>query len=125
MIWPDPRGRAPACAGRMLGPEIGPGESTYTRYDAAVTDRTVDWLRDAAARPQGWSYVGLVAPHFPLVCPQPFYDIYDGMELPEPKLHPSTGYRRHPGWKANAMMDTEDDLLTPRNAAITLSPITG
>ncbi|MEC8127831.1 MAG: sulfatase-like hydrolase/transferase [Pseudomonadota bacterium] len=111
MIWAsirheDERLHAP---GRMLGPEIGPGESTYSRYDAAVTDRTVDWLRDAAAGPQGWClYVGLVAPHFPLVCPQPFYDIYDGMDLPEPKLHPSRGYQRHP-WveKQNAMMDTE------------------
>ena len=111
MIWASIRheGERLSAPGRMLGPEIGPGESTYSRYDAAVTDRTVDWLRDAAAGPQGWClYVGLVAPHFPLVCPQPFYDIYDGMDLPEPKLHPSRGYQRHP-WveKQNAMMDTE------------------
>lgn len=95
--------------GRMLGTEIGAGESAYTRYDAAVTARTVDWLRDAADRPAGWClYVGLVAPHFPLVCPQPFYDIYDRMDLPEPKLHPSTGYRMHP-WveRQNAMMESE------------------
>ena len=111
MVWAsirheDERLHAP---GRMLGPEIGHGESSYTRYDAAVTARTVDWLREAAGRPQGWClYVGLVAPHFPLVCPKPFYDLYDGMDLPAPKLHPDTGYQRHP-WveKQNAMMDTE------------------
>jgi len=111
MIWAsirheDERLTAP---GRMLGPQIGPGESTYTRYDAAVTARAADWLREAAARPQGWClYVGLVAPHFPLVCPKPFYDLYDGMDLPAPKLHPDSGFQRHP-WveKQNAMMDTE------------------
>ena len=111
MVWAsirheDERLQAP---GRMLGADIGAGESTYTRYDAAVTARTVDWLREAADRPQGWClYVGLVAPHFPLVCPKPFYDLYDGMDLPDPKLHPDTGYQRHP-WveKQNAMMDTE------------------
>ena len=111
MVWASIRheGERLSGRGRMLGAEIGAGESTYTRYDAAVTARTVDWLRDAADRPAGWClYVGLVAPHFPLVCPQPFYDIYDRMDLPEPKLHPSTGYRMHP-WveKQNAMMDSE------------------
>ena len=111
MVWAsirheDERLTAP---GRMLGAEIGSGESAYTRYDSAVTSRTVDWLRAAATAPQGWClYVGLVAPHFPLVCPKPFYDLYDGMDLPDPKLHPDTGYQRHP-WveKQNAMMDTE------------------
>ncbi|MGC6453587.1 MAG: sulfatase-like hydrolase/transferase [Candidatus Puniceispirillaceae bacterium] len=111
MVWAsirheDERLKAP---GRMLGQEIGSGESAYTRYDAAVTARTVDWLAEAATGPQGWClYVGLVAPHFPLVCPQPFYDLYDGIDLPDAKLHPDTGYQRHP-WveKQNAMMDTE------------------
>jgi len=95
MVWAsirheDERLQAP---GRMLGADIGAGESTYTRFDAAVTARTVDWLREAADRSQGWClYVGLVAPHFPLVCPKPFYDLYDEMDLPDPKLHPDTGY---------------------------------
>lgn len=97
--------------GRMLGEYIGPGHSKYTEYDEAVTRRTVDWLTERAKsedeRP--WClYVGLVAPHFPLVVPQEFYDLYPLEDLPEVKLHPDTGYRRHP-WveKQNAMMDSE------------------
>jgi choline-sulfatase len=97
--------------GRMLGDYIGPGDSKYTDYDAAVTRRTVDWLQDRAAshdkRP--WClYVGLVAPHFPLVVPQEFYDLYPHDQLPEPKLNPRDGYKRHP-WveKQNAFMDSE------------------
>ncbi|NNE79544.1 MAG: sulfatase-like hydrolase/transferase [Silicimonas sp.] len=96
---------------RMLGDYIGPGYSKYTEYDRAVTDRARQWFADRAAsgddRP--WClYVGLVAPHFPLVVPQEYFDLYPPDSLPEPKLHPNTGYTRHP-WveKQNAMMDSE------------------
>lgn len=85
--------------GRMLGDYIGPGSSKYTEYDQGVTDRTVDWLKNKAQshddRP--WClYVGLVAPHFPLVAPQQFYDLYPENEMPDVKLHPDTGYQLHP-----------------------------
>ena len=97
--------------GRMLGDYIGPGTSKYTDYDAAVTSRTKQWFNDRAAsndiRP--WClYVGLVAPHFPLVVPQEFYDLYPTNRLPGVKLHPRDGYKRHP-WveKQNAFMDSE------------------
>ena len=41
-------------------------------------------------------YVGFVAPHFPLVAPPQFFELYPLDALPEPKLHPRTGYRQHP-----------------------------
>ena len=97
---------------RMLGDYIGPGHSKYTDYDAAVTKRTKDWFKERAAsgNKAPWClYVGLVAPHFPLVVPQEYYDLYPLDSLPEVKLHPSTGYQRHP-WveKQNANMNSED-----------------
>jgi choline-sulfatase len=63
-----------------------------------VTARAVQWLQDAAKQPDRpfVLYIGLVAPHFPLVVPQAFYDLYPIDNLPEPKLHPRTGYQRHP-----------------------------
>ena len=94
---------------RMLGAHIGPGESAYTEYDRAVTARTTEWLAERGTDAPPWClYVGLVAPHFPLVCPQEFFDLCPDAALPEPKLHPSTGYRRHP-WveKQNAPMNSE------------------
>ncbi len=95
---------------RMLGEYIGPGESTYTQYDTAVTAHTKEWLSTRAhALKKPWClYVGLVAPHFPFVVPQEFYDMYPTDSLPEVKLHPTTGYVRHP-WieKQNALMDSE------------------
>lgn len=97
--------------GRMLGDYIGPGNSAYTDYDDAVTKRTCEWLSEKAKDDdeQPWClYVGLVAPHFPLVVPQDFFDLYPLDNLPETKLHPKDGYVRHP-WveKQNAFMDSE------------------
>lgn len=95
---------------RMLGDKIGPGESPYTQYDASVTDRTIDWLKDAQTRPDESFvlYVGMVAPHFPLIAPQAFYDLYDKQDLPQPKLHPDTGYRRHPWVEDYARLERSD-----------------
>ncbi|MEM8979972.1 MAG: sulfatase-like hydrolase/transferase [Pseudomonadota bacterium] len=101
--------------GRMLGEEIGPGTSTYTDYDKAVTERTLDWLSARNKDDAPWClYVGLVAPHFPLVVPQEFYDLYPTDELPEVKLHPKDGYKRHP-WvdKQNAMLESETKFKDP------------
>ncbi|MDJ0825760.1 MAG: sulfatase-like hydrolase/transferase [Rhodobacter sp.] len=114
MVWASIRRedeRVVQTTGRMLGDYIGPGTSKYTDYDAAVTDRARRWFHDRAAsgdtRP--WClFVGLVAPHFPLVCPPEFYDLYPTADLPPVKLHPKDGHPRHP-WveKQNAMMDSE------------------
>lgn len=82
---------------RMMGDTVGPGESSYTRYDRAVTDRTCDWLAHAKQDQAPWClYVGLVAPHHPLLAPQEFYDLYPTDELPANKLHPRDGYKQHP-----------------------------
>lgn len=82
---------------RMLGENIGPGESPYTEYDRAVTRTAVEWLRDAAQDDRPFVlYVGLVAPHFPLTAPQEFFDLYKDVDVPEAKLHPDAGAVRHP-----------------------------
>lgn len=95
---------------RMMGDTIGPGESSYTRYDRAVTDRTCDWLADVEEGAAPWClYVGLVAPHHPLISPQEFYDLYPLDNLPPDKLRLRDGYKQHP-WieKTAAAMVGED-----------------
>lgn len=84
--------------GRMLGPYIGPGESNYTRYDSAVVTRACEWFTDAAQRKEDpWClYVGLVAPHFPLIVPQEYLDLYPLDSLPPFKLHTLDGFENHP-----------------------------
>lgn len=95
---------------RMMGDTIGPGESSYTKYDRAVTDRTCDWLADVEEGAAPWClYVGLVAPHHPLISPQEFYDLYPLDNLPPDKLRLRDGYKQHP-WieKMAAAMVGED-----------------
>ena len=101
----------------MLGDYIGPGTSKYTDYDEAVVARTIQWLqeRSGSGETSPWClYVGLVAPHFPLIVPQEFYDLYPLDTLPPSKLRPSNGYHRHP-WveKQNAVADSESRFENP------------
>ena len=111
MIWASIRHENERLLGstRMLGDYIGPGESPYTRYDKAVTERTLEWLDDHKSDEKGWClYVGLVAPHFPLVVPQPFYDLYKDQDFSAVKAHPKDGIKRHPWVELqNQMMDSD------------------
>jgi choline-sulfatase len=67
---------------RKLAERLGPGETSYTRYDEAVRDAACDWLRNEAGRHECWLlFVSFVAPHFPLVAPQQFYDLYASEDL--------------------------------------------
>lgn len=89
--------------GRKLAEQVGPGETSYTRYDRDITARAVAWLSEAAAKPDAkpWVlYVSMICPHFPLSAPPEFYDLYDPaeMELPEPADWEAIS--RHPWWKA-------------------------
>lgn len=118
MVWAsirDPYVSSPT-GKRMLGERIGGGESPYTAYDREVTARAVAWLQEAAQRPEPFVlYVGLVAPHFPLVAPQAFYELYPPASLPAAKLHPGEGYQRHPWVQAYAdFMDNEQAFRSPQ-----------
>lgn len=113
--------------GRMLGDYIGPGQSKYTEYDAAVVERTVQWLGDHADAQEPWClYVGLVAPHFPLVVPKEFYDLYPISSMPDVKLHPAKGHARHP-WveKQNAFMDSEAKFTSPEERLVAMASYYG
>ncbi len=129
MVWASIRGEHERMRPdtRMLGEQIGPGESKYTEYDAKVTQRTVKWLQDKDSSESPWClFVGLVAPHFPLVVPQRFYDLYPIDSLPQVKLHPNTGYQRHP-WveKQNALMDTESSFKSDEERLAALASYYG
>jgi choline-sulfatase len=82
-----------------LGPEAGPGESEYTRYDREIATETVKWLEARAAAPGGkpWAlYVGFVSPHFPLIAPPEFYSMYPEERVPWPMMYERAERPRHP-----------------------------
>lgn len=102
---------------RMLGDYIGPGTSRYTEYDASVVKRTQQWLRERAVQAgEPWClYVGLVAPHFPLVAPQDFYDLYEGKISGDVKQHPHEGYPRHPWVELHAAHNDNESWFEDRD----------
>jgi choline-sulfatase len=70
----------------QLAAEAGPGESSYTEYDRRVTAQASKWLRNApTAENKPWAlFVSFISPHYPLTAPQEFFDLYEGLEIPEP-----------------------------------------
>lgn len=117
-VWGSVRNPLPTArqGGGMLG-NIGPGISKYNRYDLAVADKAVEWLREPARRSGPWAgFVSFVAPHFPLTVPQDYLDLYPVDEMPLPQVHPDRGHATHP-WVAR-MCDIEDsdaELRTDQN----------
>lgn len=77
--------------------KIGAGYSKYNSYDEAIRDEAVAWLRDHAIDDRAWMlFVGFVAPHFPLIAPQRYVDLYPPDKMPLPKMQRQNGYVRHP-----------------------------
>jgi choline-sulfatase len=73
-----------------LAKTAGPGESPYTRYDRDIAAGTQAWLRDEAPRhrERPWAlFVSFVCPHFPLIAPPEFYNLYPHERIPLPKLY--------------------------------------
>ncbi len=70
-----------------LARSIGPGESSYTRYDRDITAKTVQWLHDAAGRRHDKPWVlfsSFIAPHSPLISPPEYYAMYPTRSIPLP-----------------------------------------
>ena len=59
--------------------EIGPGDDQYTQYDLGVTRNACDWLqnKENQSPDKPWAlFVSWLRPHYPLTCPEEFYDLY-------------------------------------------------
>lgn len=119
----DPLPREPRPS--RLFQALGVGTSDYNAYDTASTDAAVRWLQERAAQPEArpWTlYVGLVAPHFPLVVPQRFLDAIDINALPSPRLHPMDGFARHPWVQRHAeFYDCDAELGTRERRRLALA----
>ncbi|MBL0422909.1 sulfatase-like hydrolase/transferase [Ramlibacter sp. AW1] len=114
-VWGSVRDPLPEVGGGApLFKRMGAGESDYNRFDRRVAQKAADWIaargREGDAAPAAL-FVGLVAPHFPLVVPQPYLDLYPPDSLPMPKLRPQDGYTRHPWVERLANYNRLDEQL--------------
>jgi choline-sulfatase len=83
--------------------DIGPGESTYTNYDRNIAAEAARWLEQEAPKYQDkpWVlFVSFVCPHFPLIAPPEFYEMYPEAEIPWPALYDENERPKHPYYAA-------------------------
>ncbi len=84
---------------RQLAEQIGPGDSTYVRYDRRVCAAACEWLRNSAATPpeKPWVlFVSFVSPHYPLTPPTDFYQRYPLEGIRPPRLYAPDARPTHP-----------------------------
>lgn len=87
---------------KTLAHEVGVGDSGYTRYDKQITELTEEWLAGKAAAPDDkpWVlFVSYIAPHFPLIVPEEYLDLYKGIDIEMPKQR-RAGEPEHPWFTA-------------------------
>lgn len=100
---------------RSLVNKIGPGESTYTKYDGQIAEHACEWLmsQGAASRKAPWMlFVSFVAPHPPWFAPQGCYDRFEGVALPMPKPLSPDPDQDHPWLKARRASHSVDPFFT-------------
>lgn len=88
---PRPQARA-----RLL--EAGPGESSYVRYDRQICEAAEHWLTiEAAEHEEPWAlFVSFVSPHFPLIAPQEYLDLYPPESVVLPRASSLADRPKHP-----------------------------
>ena len=92
--------------------DVGIGESEYNRYDWAIADEAVKFLRfDAKAQAKPWAaFVSFTAPHFPLIAPKRYIDMYPPECVILPKQYGLAERPRHPVLDAlRAAFDVADE----------------
>ena len=115
------RGEMPTRNQRRYVLEARAGESEYTRYDRGIAQAAVRWLHEEAqeqAKP--WAlFVSFLHPHFPLVVPDRYFNLYDPDALPLPVQWRPEEWPRHPALdfkRSRGMLDEPFDEPTLRNA---------
>ncbi|MDD9905937.1 MAG: sulfatase-like hydrolase/transferase [Rhodospirillaceae bacterium] len=113
---------------RALSEQIGPGNSTYLDYDRDITRHTLDWLENEAPNhtDKPWVlFVSFVCPHFPLIAPPEFYEMYPLDQISQPKGGDGSGYVRHPWAEALRGCQIYDDFFSEETRRIAIASYYG
>lgn len=110
---------------KALATEIGPGQSAYTEYDRKITDASCRWLAQRAKQEPWTLFVSWVSPHFPLIAPQEFYDLYSAQDLPLPKACSPDAWPRHPWLDAFRECFISDSFFTDETRRIAIAAYYG
>jgi len=129
-------GAVSACIKRPLGPpikrsrlatQIGPGDSTYIRYDRQIVEETCAWLENEAPKRRGtpWAlFCSFVCPHYPLIAPPAFYELYPHAMLPHPKGN-APDHPLHPWVEKFRAMQRHDEFFTAESRKVAIASYYG
>ncbi len=113
----------------QLAGDAGSGDSTYLAYDRQIRDAAIAWLQDAARHrnDRPWClFVSFVCPHFPLVAPPEFYNLYPLESLPLPRLRAPHEFPDHPVLrKLREVQDYEDHFRDETHVRIAIAAYYG
>ncbi|MFK7944712.1 MAG: sulfatase-like hydrolase/transferase [Paracoccaceae bacterium] len=105
---------------------IGPGDDPYTRYDEAVCSATVDWIGQRGTDAAPWClYVSFLRPHYPLTCPEEFYDLYDPDKVPMPRAATPGSGADHPVLEGMRRACNYDEAFTDETRRIAIASYYG
>lgn len=100
--------------------QAGPGTTKEIEVDDEVEATTLAYLRDPARKEQPWAInASFIAPHFPLVAPQQYWDLYPPEEMDLPNIPPGHLENLHPVYQRMRTMFglidyTEEELRRAR-----------
>lgn len=121
------RPMAPPLKRSRTAEQIGPGDSSYTKYDTEIMEKTCAWLREKGRNRNGkpWALMSsFVCPHPPHIAPQEFYDLYDKIDIPAPKLSDEDA-PLHPWIHLQQRCRNHEDFLTPETKRILMASYYG
>jgi choline-sulfatase len=77
--------------------QAGPGRSEEIEVDDQVEEAALRYLRNPARREGAWALnVSFIAPHFPFIVPQQYWDLYPPEEVDLPRSRPGNIDDQHP-----------------------------
>jgi len=97
---------------RAYHDDAGPGESSYTQYDRAITREAVSFLHEKARAPDDRPWVAMVSfvcPHPPLQCPEKFYALYPPEDMPLPYLLEQGDRPDHPAFRSHRLFQGTEE----------------
>ena len=110
-----------------LATRIGAGISSYARYDNEIMEHACAWLKEKGNVRNGrpWTLMcSFVCPHPPYIAPQSFYDEYERINFPMPKLSdPDTPL--HPWINLLQRSRNHEDFLTPQTKKVLMNAYYG
>ena len=93
-----------------MAKDVGSGETTYSNYDKNIAKDAQNWIKNRKRTDKPWVlFVSFVCPHFPLIAPQEFYDMYPENEMPWPLLYKQEERSDHPYYVAMRKCMNYDD----------------